>query len=288
MTRAFITFLALLLVVALSACGESATVQSNPTAAATQHAENQTVTKEQAIEIALQEAGLSQEAAGKVTAELDKEKNETVWEVEIETQEKEYSYAVNAANGTVTEKEIETEKKPTVPPTQETVPATSPSAPATEPAAQPVTKERAVEIALQAAGLTKEEVFDLEAELDQERNGLFWEVSFETKQKEYDYEIHAYDGTVVKAETEKEENRPEVQPTEPSVQAKLTKEQAVEIALNAAGLTRADVSELEAELDEERNISVWEVSFETGQTEYSYEINANDGKLINAESERND
>ena len=52
------------------------------------------------------------------------------------------------------------------------------------------------EARVQTRSLHLPRFFDLEAELDQERNGLFWEVSFETKQKEYDYEIHAYDGTV--------------------------------------------------------------------------------------------
>ncbi len=266
MTRAFITFLALLLVVALSACGESATVQSNPTAAETQPTQTQPET--QATVAATQP-------------------QQTQPPTEVAQPE--------------SQPPTEAAQPETQPPVQETQPAAPETNPATQPpetkaipeqtppaTQQPISKARAIEIALQAAGLTKEAVTDLEAELDQERNGLFWEVSFETKQKEYDYEIHAYDGTVVKAETEKEENRPEVQPTEPSVQAKLTKEQAVEIALNAAGLTKEAVTDLEAELDEERNISVWEVSFETGQTEYSYEINANDGKLINAESERND
>ncbi len=66
-----------------------------------------------------------------------------------------------------------------------------------------ISKERAIEIALNAAGLKREAVYDLEAELDRVREGLLWEVDFETKEQEYAYDIDATDGTVVKVEREK-------------------------------------------------------------------------------------
>ena len=304
MKKTLVTILVLSLIVALSACGELATIQQNPTkptTAATQPNEklveqkNQTVSKEQAIELALQEAGASKETATNVEAELDQEQTEIVWEVEFEIQGKEYSYDVHADNGTVEETEAE-EKQPAV---QETAPATQPVAPETTPETQPATKqtitrERAIEIALQDAGLTKEAVTDLEAELDKERNGLFWEVSFETREKEYDYEIHAYDGTVAKVETEKEDHRPAVTPKQPETTPEIqpvteptvSKEQAIEIALQAAGLTREAVADLEAELDKERDGLFWEVSFETREKEYDFDINANDGAVTKVETEK--
>ncbi len=309
MKKTLATILVLSLIVALSACGELATPEKHntPTTAATQPTQaqpetpvaqnNQTVNKEQAIEIALQEAGVSKDTVTEVEAELDQEQAQLVWEVEIKTQGKEYSYNVQAANGTVEKVEIEEEKQPavqeTVPPTQPTIPETKPEETQAAPQ-QPISKERAVEIALQAAGLTKAEVTDLEAELDKERNGLYWEVSFETREKEYDYDIHAYDGTVVKVETEKEEEYPAVQETRPvtkpaatePAKPTVTKEQAIEIALKAAGLTKAEVTELEGELDKERSVPVWEVSFETREKEYDYDIHANDGTVTKAETEK--
>jgi len=68
-----------------------------------------------------------------------------------------------------------------------------------------ITRDRAIELALQAAGLTRDKVRDLEAELDRERNGLFWEVDFETGEYEYSYDIHTETGVVVKAEHEKQD-----------------------------------------------------------------------------------
>lgn len=302
MKKTLATILVLSLIVALSACDALRATeqkQTSPTTAQTQPTEqgNETLTKEQAIDLALQEAGLPKEAATKVNAELDKDRDETVWEVEFETQEKVYSYDVNAESGIVEEVEIEKEKQPATP---QTTPPTEPQATQEQPAQtqseekKAISKDRAIEIALNAAGLKKADVTDLEAELDKEREGLYWEVSFETQKTEYDYDIHAYEGTVIKAETEKEDDRPAAQPTQkptqaatqPAAEAKLTKDQAIEIALNAAGLKKTEVTDLEAELDKERSGLYWEVSFETKQKEYDYDIHAETGKVTKVETEK--
>ncbi len=310
MKKTLATILVLSLIVALSACGELATPQkqNSPTTAATQpnqaqpntpvEQNDQKVTKEQAIELALLEAGISKDAATRIEAELDEKKNEIVWDVDIETLEKEYSYSIGAADGDVKETEVEKEEQPAV---QETLPPTQPPVQETEPAQtqapkQPISKESAIELALKAAGLTKEAVTDLEAELDKERDGLYWEVSFETREKEYDYDIHAYDGTVVKAEVEKEDDRGTVKETKPATQPPatepaapaVTKEQAIENALKAAGLTKEQVTELEAELDKERNGLYWEVSFETSGKEYDCDVNASNGTVVKVETEKED
>ena len=66
-----------------------------------------------------------------------------------------------------------------------------------------ITRDQAIEIALEQAGFMRDAVLDLEAELDRERDGLYWEVSFETPKYEYSYEIHAVTGAVVKEERER-------------------------------------------------------------------------------------
>ena len=67
----------------------------------------------------------------------------------------------------------------------------------------------------------------------------------------------------------------------------ITRDQAIDIALQAAGLSRADVYDLEAELDRERGGTYWEVDFETREYEYSYDINAETGAIARSERERN-
>jgi len=61
---------------------------------------------------------------------------------------------------------------------------------------------------------------------------------------------------------------------------------AVSIALKNAGLNKNQVRGLEYELDNERGVKVYEVDFDYGKYEYSYEINATNGKIVHKEKER--
>jgi uncharacterized membrane protein YkoI len=68
----------------------------------------------------------------------------------------------------------------------------------------------------------------------------------------------------------------------------ITREEAIDIALTEAGLTREQVRKLEAEKDIERGVLVYEVEFERGRNEYSYEIRVSDGKVLTREIEIDD
>ncbi len=70
--------------------------------------------------------------------------------------------------------------------------------------------------------------------------------------------------------------------------SQITRSEAINIALKHAGLKKADVRGLEAELDRERSTVVWEVDFEKGRYDYSYDINAKTGKIIKSEREIDD
>ena len=64
----------------------------------------------------------------------------------------------------------------------------------------------------------------------------------------------------------------------------ISRDKAKSIALNDAGLKESKVRQLEVELDKEDN--KYEVDFEANGKEYSYEINATTGKIIDKEVER--
>ncbi len=74
--------------------------------------------------------------------------------------------------------------------------------------------------------------------------------------------------------------------TQTSSGALLTRDQALAIALQAAGLTKADVRDVDAELDREWGATLWEVDFESGTTEYSYDVDAYTGQVVKREKER--
>ncbi|MBO5322366.1 MAG: PepSY domain-containing protein [Clostridia bacterium] len=66
-----------------------------------------------------------------------------------------------------------------------------------------------------------------------------------------------------------------------SVSAELiSRERAIEIALENAKFEQKDVINLTAELDREYGISEWEVEFDKDGFEYSYDINASTGEII--------
>ncbi len=69
---------------------------------------------------------------------------------------------------------------------------------------------------------------------------------------------------------------------------KISKDKAIEIALNHAGLKKESVRDIDAELDREKGVTVWEIDFESGNTDYSYDINAETGGIVNYKSERDD
>ena len=64
----------------------------------------------------------------------------------------------------------------------------------------------------------------------------------------------------------------------------ISRDKAKSIALNDAGLNESKVRQLEVELDKEDN--KYEVDFEYNGKEYSYEINATTGKIIDKEVDR--
>ncbi len=68
----------------------------------------------------------------------------------------------------------------------------------------------------------------------------------------------------------------------------ITREQAIAIALQHAGLAEKDVINLTAEYDKEPTGDEWDVEFDQGQYEYSYEINAVTGAINEWEKEIDD
>lgn len=66
----------------------------------------------------------------------------------------------------------------------------------------------------------------------------------------------------------------------------ITRERALEIALDKAGVKQSDICDLDIDLDRERGTTVWEVDFDHGNLEYSYDIDAETGDITKVERER--
>jgi aspartate aminotransferase len=65
-------------------------------------------------------------------------------------------------------------------------------------------------------------------------------------------------------------------------------QKAAEAALNNAGLSRSQVSDVRVEYDSEDGLIVYEVEFTFGGTEYEYDINAVTGEILSHETESAD
>jgi uncharacterized membrane protein YkoI len=162
--------------------------------------------------------------------------------------------------------------------------------------------EAAEDIALNHAGVTRNDAKALRSKLDREDGRTVYEIEFRVGKTEYEYEIDALSGTVLKAESDVDDDHRETESTErpvetaapetaaPSVtpSALLSAEEAEEIALDHAGIARTNAVSLHAELDRENGKTVYEIEFRVGKVEYEYEIDAYSGAVLKAESDVDD
>lgn len=66
----------------------------------------------------------------------------------------------------------------------------------------------------------------------------------------------------------------------------ITKDEALNIALNNINLNRVDVYDIDIELENKYNIVVYEVDFDYQGFEYEYYINAKTGEIVKSFSQR--
>ena len=70
-----------------------------------------------------------------------------------------------------------------------------------------------------------------------------------------------------------------------STQTLITKDEALDIAINNAGVPMRDVFNIKVQSDSEGQISVFQVEFETNYGDFDYSVTKNTGLIIDADSE---
>ena len=244
--------------------------------------ERTTLTQAEAEAIALEHAGLTRAQVTGLRSEYDVDRGISHWDIDFRSGDWEYDYEVNAQTGAVVKGEKEYDPVKTKPATP------APEVPAeTQPKTEKLTAEEAKAIALKHAGLTEAEVTGLRSEYDADDGVAHWDIDFRSGDFEYDYEVHAETGKVLKSEKEYDpEKAPVVKEEKPA--AKLTAEEAKDIALKHAGLTAGQVKGLRAQYDVDDGVPEWEVEFYCDGMEYDYEIHAETGKIRSWDKERDD
>lgn len=272
LTVSLLTALAL-----FAGCSTAAAVSPEPTPAAT--AAPAFLDLGQVKAIAYDHAGVAESAATERSCDFDDGR----YEIEFDHGGWEYDYHI-APDGTILSAEktpeptrpaqtkpVETQPVETKP--VETQPAETKPATSTR-----ITPEEARAIAYAHAGVEESDAYDRSWERDDGR----YEVEFSHDGWEYDYTV-SYEGEVLRSHRERDDDRPKTtQPAETQPKSeRISAEKALSIALNHAGVT--DVRDKDVEWDDGR----WEVSFDSGRTEYDYKISA-DGTILRWEKENDD
>ena len=162
---------------------------------------------------------------------------------------------------------------------------------------------KAKEIALAHAGVNEDDIRGYEFEMDYEHGTMVYEIEFDWNGREFEYDIDALTGEVIKYEGEPvkandndtagaqknekpENNGQNSAPTDKS--SYIGEAKAKSIALSHAGVDTGSISDYECELDREDGRMVYEIAFKCGGFEYEYEIDALTGSIVKQDKELDD
>ena len=150
-----------------------------------------------------------------------------------------------------------------------------------------------------AIGDTEPEARWESVEMDYENGRMVYEVEFTVDGIEYDYDIDAKTGEIVKKDADNDGNRPTEGSGTTSTTAStpagttqadggITAEQAKAAALAHAGVTEADIRGYRCELERDDGVRMYEIEFRSGRTEYEYVIDADTGKVLECDKDLDD
>lgn len=219
---------------------------------------------------ALNHAGLSASQVSGLTAKLDWDDGQRVYEVEFWQGSTEYEYEINA-DGTVRQYESEAHATPTV-----AAAATAATA-GNSAASSDIGEAGAKTAALTAAGLTEDKVQNLFIERDWDDGRIQYDVKFLAGSTQYEYEIDGTTGSILKGENKA---------TATGSGTFISADDALAKALAHAGLNQSSIRELDVEPELDDNVPHYSIEFKSGNLEYEYEINAQDGSVIKYEQDR--
>lgn len=183
-----------------------------------------------------------------------------------------------------------------------------------EPAAQPAAEDTPVEYiggdvakaaALKHAGVNESDISWIGVNMDRENGSIVYEIDFDAAGYEYDYEVDATTGEIVKSQKEVDDDyqAPAAQPAQDSTQTDepaqaapaaqtqtdyIGEAKAKSIALEHAGVNEDDALWIEVKLDREKNTVVYDIDFDAAGYDYDYEINATTGAVVKSQKEVDD
>ena len=256
-------------------------------------AANAGINQDDAWRIAMQDAGAYGLTVKQNDCKLDVENGQTVYELSFVFDNSEYEYTLRADDGMILEKEKELLSMDLDNGADSLIP-----------------EEQAGRIALESAGQTASSVSFSKIKLERERGLWVYEIIFLGENNiEYQYEIQAGSGLILKegyeawnkmnvgqSLPEKTENKKQqinsanstAQPgngqSSRTQEASISLSEAKSIALNSAGVSGDQVKFSKAKLTRDDGRLIYEIEFYiAGKAEYEYEIDANTGRILDAD-----
>ena len=175
-----------------------------PTTQPTQNSNEQYIGESKAKSIALTHAGLTESQVIFIKAHLERDDGRMTYDVEFYGGNVEYDYEIDAISGTILEfdRDIENYSIPNNSANQVTTTPQPTQPPTPNSTEQYIGDAKAKAIALSAAGLSESQVSRMKISFDREDGVMIYEVEFNSGRMEYEYEIDAISGNILKADVD--------------------------------------------------------------------------------------
>lgn len=238
------------------------------------------ITLEEAKTKALSDAGVKESNVTFTKTESKTDDGQEVYEIDFRDSTKKYDYTIAKNGGKILEKE--SEKLSTNQSSSTTSSSSSSSTTNNNSSTSNLLgKDKVKSIVLADAGVASTDAEFTKIKLEYEDGVQVYDVKFVTSSMEYEYEIHAKDGTIRERSSEKLET------AKPSSNY-IGVDSAKNTALNHAGLSASSVTFTKAKLENDDGISVYEIEFRQGQMEYEYTIDATKGTILEWDKDYDD